>query len=340
MITMTNETTQELDTYNLSDDELLELDLNAVPETDTEEEPEPEPEQEQEQEQQPEPEEKQETDDASDDNADSDSGDTDDSTGVLTDDYEAFYQALTKPFKANGKELKITDPNDAIRLMQMGANYSKKMQELKPKQALLKTLEANGLDESQLGFAIDLLNKKPEAIAKFIKDNAIDSYEVDTELANDYNPNLQVQMPTAFEDTVAELVETYDGFGEVLNQTMSWDSQSKQVLFDEPNLLKVIAEQKQTGMYDEIMAVIEKDQLLGRLNKPILEAYVEVESRLLQSKPQAEPKKFVDTRPTQSTTQNNDKKKQATGITKTPTATTQSFDPLKVSDEELLRLLG
>lgn len=212
------------------------------------------------------------------------------------------------------------------------------MQELKPKQAILKTLEANGLDESQLGFAIDLLNKKPEAIAKFIKDNAIDSYEVDTELANDYNPNLQVQMPTAFEDTVSELVETYDGFGEVLNQTMSWDNQSKQVLFDEPNLLKVIAEQKQSGVYDEIMAVIEKDQLLGRLNKPILEAYVEVESRLLQSKPQ-EPKKFVDTRPTQNTP-NNDKKKQATGIIKTPTATTQSFDPLKVSDEELLRLLG
>lgn len=119
---MSNETTQELDTYNLSDDELLELDLNAVPETDTEEEPEPEPEEEQEQEQQPEPEEKQETDDASDDNADSDSGDTDDNTRVLENDYEAFYQALTKPFKANGKELKITDPNDAIRLMQMGAN--------------------------------------------------------------------------------------------------------------------------------------------------------------------------------------------------------------------------
>ena len=46
-------------------------------------------------------------------------------------DYEAFYKVITAPFKANGKEVQLTDPNDVIRLAQQGINYSKKMEQLK-----------------------------------------------------------------------------------------------------------------------------------------------------------------------------------------------------------------
>lgn len=363
---MSDTANQELNTYELSDEELLAMDLNALADnekdnsdadtdtdTDTDETQvevdetvaqEQEPSQEQEQDLS-----KDNTGDTDDtgQSFDTDSSATDDTDGLLKNnkevDYEEFHHALTKPFKANGKQIQITDPNDAIRLMQMGANYSKKMQELKPKQALLKTLEANGLDETKLAFAIDLLNKKPEAIAKFVKDNEIDSYEIDENLADDYNPNLQVETPTVFEDTVQELVDTYDGFTELLSTTMSWDNDSKRAIYNEPNILRAIAEQKQLGIYDTIMAELEKEQLLGRINKPFLEAYVDIESKLLAqqqaNQSQTQQKRFVDSRPS-GHNDKKDKKRQAVGTAKTPNATQPPFDPLKVSDEELLKYLG
>lgn len=362
---MSDTANQELNTYELSDEELLAMDLNALADneqdnsdadTDTSTEAqtevdetvaqEQEPSQEQEQEQDLSKDNTGETDDTGQ-SFDIDSSATDDTDGLLKSDkkvdYEEFHHALTKPFKANGKQIQITDPNDAIRLMQMGANYSKKMQELKPKQALIKTLEANGLDETKLAFAIDLLNKKPEAIAKFVKDNDIDSYEIDENLADDYNPNLQITEPTAFEDTVQELVDTYDGFNDLLSTTMSWDNDSKRAIYNEPNILRAIAEQKQLGIYDTIMAELEKEQLLGRINKPFLEAYVDIESKLLAqqqaNQSQTQQKRFVDSRPS-GHNDKKDKKRQAVGTAKNPNATQPPFDPLKVSDEELLKYLG
>lgn len=110
-------------------------------------------------------------------------------TGV---NHQEFYNTLTKPFKANGREFQVTNPNDMIALMQKGLNYSKKMEEIKPNLNLIKTLEQYGLtDESKLSYLIDLHNKKPEAIAKLIKDSEIDLYEFDTEQAEQYVPQIK-----------------------------------------------------------------------------------------------------------------------------------------------------
>ena len=56
-------------------------------------------------------------------------------------DYAAFYNEITKPFRANGKELRVTNPADVISLMQQGANYAKKMAAIKPIQRIGKLLE-------------------------------------------------------------------------------------------------------------------------------------------------------------------------------------------------------
>ena len=56
-------------------------------------------------------------------------------------DYKAEYEKLLKPFKANGRDIQVGSVDDAIALMQMGANYNKKMAALKPNMKLLKMLE-------------------------------------------------------------------------------------------------------------------------------------------------------------------------------------------------------
>ena len=127
--------------------------------------------------------------------------------------------------------MQISNVDDAIRLMQQGANYSKKMEELKPKRALIKTLEQHGLtDKEQLGYLVDLANKDPKAIAKLVKESGIDLYEFDVEQANEYSPNLQIQEPTAFEDIVSEITANNPDAIDVLNTIGQWDDETKDFL--------------------------------------------------------------------------------------------------------------
>src|SRR5690606_29540484 len=70
-------------------------------------------------------------------------------------DYEAEYKRLLTPFKANGREIQVKSVDDAIQLMQMGANYNKKMAALKPNLKLMKMLQNNNLlTEDKLSFFI------------------------------------------------------------------------------------------------------------------------------------------------------------------------------------------
>ena len=60
----------------------------------------------------------------------SDSDTNTDDKPVEQTDYQAFYEKLTKPFKANGREIQVQNADDMIALMQQGANYSKRWHSL------------------------------------------------------------------------------------------------------------------------------------------------------------------------------------------------------------------
>lgn len=264
--------------------------------------------------------------------------------------HEEFYNTLTKPFKANGREFQVTNPNDMIALMQKGLNYSKKMEEMKPNLNLIKTLEQYGLtDESKLSYLIDLHNKKPEAIAKLIKDSEIDLYEFDTEQANHYVPQSKVVHKTQLEEVISEVVEANPEFNSVLNTVYTdWDNQSKQAVIDNPNILRIISEQQTNGTYDKIMNIMEYEKAVGRLQgTAFLQAYSEIEQRLLggstegqhQQQPQQQAQAFTAPRPNQTNNNSNaseQKRKVASPSTNTAKPNTEAIDPLKMSDEELI----
>lgn len=264
--------------------------------------------------------------------------------------HEEFYNTLTKPFKANGREFQVTNPNDMIALMQKGLNYSKKMEEMKPNLNLIKTLEQYGLtDESKLSYLIDLHNKKPEAIAKLIKDSEIDLYEFDTEQANHYVPQSKVVHKTQLEEVISEVVEANPEFNSVLNTVYTdWDNQSKQAVIDNPNILRIISEQQANGTYDKIMNIMEYEKAVGRLQgTAFLQAYSEIEQRLLggstegqhQQQPQQQAQAFTAPRPNQTNNNSNaseQKRKVASPSTNTAKPNTEAIDPLKMSDEELI----
>lgn len=260
-------------------------------------------------------------------------------------DYQAFYNQLTKPFKANGREIQVKDANDMIALMQQGANYSKKMAQLKPHLNLVKTLETHGLtNPEKLAYLVDLYNKKPEAIAKLLKDADIDLYSFDTEQADNYTPQAVVNEPTPLQEMIESLYEQHQNFGQVIQDVSTlWDDQSKSIVAENPAILQAMAQQADTGLYQQIIHALDYERMLGRMvHVPFLQAYSEIEARILNAQANQAPKaqeSFTAPRPTQQTQVTNQDKKRKAITPKTGSNNTLNadFDPLKLSDEEFIK---
>lgn len=267
-------------------------------------------------------------------------------------DHEAFYKQVTAAFKANGQDMQISDPADIVRLMQMGANYNKKMVGLKPSLKILKTLEKAGISEERLNYLIDLDKKDPAAIAKLIKDAGVDPEEIDlkqgdTYTAADHSAN---DTEMALDEVINEIKDSphYPAVLQLVAKT--WDAASKQLVVDSPQLLKTLHDHMANGVYGVISTELEKERMFGRLSgMSDLQAYEHVGDAIharggfnhlftQEQRPEA---------PANKDTANTDKaaaekarkdKKRAAAPPKAaaPKGTDQDFNPLAMSDEEFL----
>ena len=269
---------------------------------------------------------------------------TEDSDEKTNDEYKNFYDAITSTFKAAGKEVQISNPDDIKALMQQGISYSQKMAAMKPGLNILRTLDQHNLnDPVKISYLIDLHNKKPEAIAKLIKDSEIDIYDFDTEeKSSSYVPDTKVRDQTKLEEVVNEL-STSEGFSEVFNTiSTEWDVASRQAIIDNPGLLKIIQAQKESGAYDRIVEAVAHERMLGRLTEVnYIDAYVAVEQGMFGTQKAVEdkPKKtFKASRPKAKPTNNSNKRKVASPNSSSNKAE-DTFNPLEVSDEELLQIM-
>lgn len=216
-------------------------------------------------------------------------------------DYEGFYKQIMTPFKANGKTIELRNPAEAVQLMQMGANYTRKMQEVSGHRKVLQMLENNGLlDEGKLSFLIDIDKRNPDAIKKLIKDSGLDPMEIDTSEASAYREgNHRVtDEEVSFQSTLESLNSSDSGKDTIQTVHKTWDQASKEVLWKTPEILTVMHEQMQTGVYPRIAAEIDRQRTLGKLqpNVMFLQAYRDVGEEmskanafadLLEPKPEA-----------------------------------------------------
>jgi hypothetical protein len=199
-------------------------------------------------------------------------------------DYESFYKQVMAPFKANGKTIQLQSADEVISLMQMGANYTKKMQAIQHGKKFLMMLENNGLlDENKLSFYIDLDKKDPEAIKKFLKDSNIDPVDMDT--SGEVNYNNKSYAVTDHEVGLADAIEDLNSLPnakETLQLVHAWDSVSKKALWENPELLATIHAQRENGIYTRISSEIERRKLIGQIpsNIPFLRAYKEIGDEL------------------------------------------------------------
>ena len=268
--------------------------------------------------------------------------------------YEELYKKVMAPFKANGKMIDLKDPAEAIQLMQMGANYTRKLQELQPQRKLMLMLQNNGLlNEDKLSFLIDLDKRNPEAIKKLVKEAGIDPLDIDTSVDTTYQTgNHKVTDAEAnFRNVLDEIGSTTDGKITLQAINDGWDQASKEVLWKQPELIATMHNQREAGVYQIVVDEIHRQRTLGTLppNVPFIEAYRVVGDRLLETdafdhlpaikqlKPQRTPA-VVATRTgsPKPVAVNGDKASAASPSRSTPrTATT--VNPLSMSDEDFLK---
>ena len=183
-------------------------------------------------------------------------------------DYKGEYNKLLAPFKANGKQMKVENIEDARTLMQMGANYNKKMLGLKPSLKVVKMLENQGLlDEEKLNFLIDVHNGNPDAIKKLVQESKLDVMELDTDKEVEYQPRTYTVNDKEVElgGILKDLSETESGSTTLDIISNRLDEESQKMITASPDIIPVLNEQVASGMYDQIMEVVEREQALGRL---------------------------------------------------------------------------
>ena len=273
---------------------------------------------------------------------------------------KAFYAKITAPFKANGREIKVDSAEDAIQLMQMGANYNKRMAALKPHLRLVRMLENNGLNEEQLSFLIDVSKKDKAAISKLVKESGIDPMDLSSDNASEYKPgshavsDTEVELDSVLEEIKSTSPQAYTQTLEVV--TSKWDAVSKQVIAASPQVLKVIAAHMDAGIYDLITKEVENERLFGRLSGlSDIEAYRKVGDDMnakgrfnqvtqgsSQGGGQPDPSKKVVVVPPKKDDDKdrNDKRRAASPGRTAPASSTRpaDFNPLNMSDEEIEKM--
>lgn len=200
-------------------------------------------------------------------------------------DYKAAYEEIMKPFNANGKEISLKDPKEVVQLMQMGANYTRKMQELAPHRKHITMMQANNLDANDLSLLIDLKSKNVEALKKLIKDYEIDVDKLDLESVTYQQGNHIVSDEVvSFSTVVNDIASTPKG-RETIQLMTGWDQASKDALWKDPGIVQAIHAQRESGVYDLISTELERRKMLGQIpeNTPYLAAYKAVGDEMAEA---------------------------------------------------------
>ena len=182
--------------------------------------------------------------------------------------YADIGEQIMKPFKAAGKDLQVKNADEAIKLMQMGAHFTQKMQAIQPHRKALTMLENNGLlDPGKLDFLIAIEKRDPEAIKKLIKDAGIDPMDIDTSVDPQYRggSHIVTDAEVEFTSRVEELSSTPTGRESLELFDKTWDHASKDAVWAKPELMTHLHAQRESGMYDRIAAEVERRKTFGQI---------------------------------------------------------------------------
>ncbi|MBO6276918.1 MAG: hypothetical protein J6N20_05720 [Pseudomonas sp.] len=261
-------------------------------------------------------------------------------------------ERIFSTIRANGRDMQVKTVDEAIRLIQMGANYSQKRAADKKNLGYVRVLEQNGLlDHEKLSFAVDLLAGKPEAIGKLLKDSKIDVHDLDEDKVAAYRSESRApsEATMAIEEVVADL-NGNEHFERLVGDMKGWDQASQALLGQHPASLAQLTEQVGNGVYDKVMDEVNRQQVLGNLNGvPLMQAYNQIGQEMAAAgafnapAPKGPVKKLVTpgSKASPAKTADEERRRAAAPSKGVTTATEEVKDPkfLAMSDDDFLKSL-
>ncbi|NQY57846.1 MAG: hypothetical protein HRT86_15440 [Ilumatobacteraceae bacterium] len=194
------------------------------------------------------------------------------------------WKALTEPFRANNSEMKVDNVADARRLMSMGANYHKKMVDMKEDRKIVETLRDNDLlDPAKLNLLIDASKGNKDALTKLLKQGKVNPLDIDVDSESDYTPNSYSTTDEALDlrDVLSGLRDTATYEQTMTIVTEKWDRGSQDAIMGKPDVLNVINDHVASGVYDIISSKVAEQKVLGKLNGlNDVQAYIQVGNEL------------------------------------------------------------
>lgn len=213
--------------------------------------------------------------------------------GISEVDYKSVYDNIFKPFKANGKEITPRNVEDVVQLMQMGANYTKKMQLMAPLKKAAESLSRAEIGEQDLNFLIDLHKGDKEAIKKLLGKHKVDPMDLDLESTN-YVPknNIVSDEDVEYSNVLDDVRDSIPKIQEIMSKT--WDTKSKDALLKDPSLMRALHEEIQMDRFDKVQAQLEIEKTFGRYKgKSDVEAYIDLVTKMVANE---QSKKMVPTK--------------------------------------------
>lgn len=279
--------------------------------------------------------------------------------------YKQAYEKILSPFKASGREFQARNIDEAISLMQMGVDYTRKQQALKPRLREMRTLEEQGMLGNNLNYAIDLYNGNPQALAKLIKEKGIDISKLMPQ-QNEFGEPVQEADTTPYTPTdhtlseaqyefkeVCDELRRTDMFNKVADTLEAFDESSKNVFRKNPKYLLTLGELLNSGAYEKIrneldhlrivddpkvrgMNDFDAIDVIGRAmygnGQPVQQPVPPVAPPPPQ--PQYDPQRYSQ----QQQFNMQQRKQAASPIRQAANVQPAMYDPLRCSDEEFMKI--
>ena len=196
--------------------------------------------------------------------------------------------------KANGKEFEMT-LDELKQTASKGMDYLKKTTALKPYRTMIAAMEENKVSPEDINLLIDLKKGNKEAIAKLIKENEVDVYDLPE--ANDYKPQEYRQSETALEmKEVLSTISKDAEFSRTSEIYATFDEQTKAFLNEDPSRIVGLHNDVKTGVFDKVLPLAEKKAMIDGYNAPFLQYYLQAGQEILNAnnRPiQTEQKQYV-----------------------------------------------
>ena len=232
---------------------------------------------------------------AEEDNLDGDSEDEEEQTDEDEDESKKEEQPVTQEterlkVKANGKEYDFTIDemkSQFGKVFGQAMDYTKKMQAMKPDRKKLDIIQQTEMTEEDLNLFASVLKGDKGAINEVIRRTGVDTLELDAE-ENKYTPKDYGRDDTtlAIKDVIDEISSDreYDTTQKILSS--EWDEKSWAEMSKDPQLIRLLHTDVQSGMYGKVQPIADKLKIYGKGSKSDLDYYKEAAGIYFQEESQ------------------------------------------------------